>query len=38
LNHKFNIKKAGESPNDPDIHLDPFPLLNENGQVKVAVA
>jgi Fe-S cluster biogenesis protein NfuA/nitrite reductase/ring-hydroxylating ferredoxin subunit len=37
LNHKFNVKEAGKSPNDPDIHLSPFPLLEENGQIKVAV-
>jgi Fe-S cluster biogenesis protein NfuA/nitrite reductase/ring-hydroxylating ferredoxin subunit len=37
LNHRFNVKEAGKSPNDPNIHLDPFPLLEENGQVKVAV-
>jgi Fe-S cluster biogenesis protein NfuA/nitrite reductase/ring-hydroxylating ferredoxin subunit len=37
LNHKFNVKEAGKSPNDPDIHLSPFPLLEENRQIKVAV-
>jgi Fe-S cluster biogenesis protein NfuA/nitrite reductase/ring-hydroxylating ferredoxin subunit len=37
LNHRFNVKEAGKSPNDPAIHLDPFPLLQENGQVKIAL-
>lgn len=37
LGHDFDIKKAGKCPDDPDIHLKPFPLLQENGTVKMSV-
>ena len=37
LGHDFDVKKAGKCPDDPDIHLKPFPLLEENGTVKMSV-
>jgi Fe-S cluster biogenesis protein NfuA/nitrite reductase/ring-hydroxylating ferredoxin subunit len=37
LGHRFNVQQAGVCPDDPSLHLDPFPLLVENGVVKVAV-
>lgn len=37
LGHDFEVQKAGRCPDDPDIHLKPFPLLEENGKVKIAV-
>ncbi len=38
LGHKYEIQQAGKCTDDPEIHLDPFPLLEENGIVKVAVS
>ena len=37
LGHDFDVQKAGKCPDDPDIHLQPFPLIEENGKIKVAV-
>ncbi len=37
LGHRYDIKHAGVCVDDKDIHLDPFPLLKENGAVKVSV-
>lgn len=37
LGHDFEVQHAGKNPVDPKIHLDPFPLLEENGIIKVAV-
>ena len=37
LGHRFDIKKAGISPDDKGLHLDPLPLLTEDGVVKVAM-
>lgn len=38
LGHKYEIQQAGRCTDDPEIHLDPFPLLEETGIVKVAVS
>ncbi len=38
LGHHFDVHLAGESPNDPTLHLDPLPLLERDGVVKVALA
>jgi Fe-S cluster biogenesis protein NfuA/nitrite reductase/ring-hydroxylating ferredoxin subunit len=35
--HRFDARHAGNCPDDPAIHLDPFPLLALNGIVKIAV-
>lgn len=37
LGHHYDIKEAGKCTDDPDLQLDPFPLLEENGEVKIAV-
>ncbi len=37
LGHRYEIKLAGKCTDDPDIHLDPFPLLEEDGLIKIAV-
>jgi Fe-S cluster biogenesis protein NfuA/nitrite reductase/ring-hydroxylating ferredoxin subunit len=39
LGHRFSVKRAGASPDQSELHLDPLPLLtHENGSVKVAIA
>jgi Fe-S cluster biogenesis protein NfuA len=35
--HRFDVQRAGFCPDDPEIHLEPFPLLAVNGSVKIAV-
>ncbi len=37
LGHKYDAQLAGICTDDPDLHLDPFPLLEEGGIVKVAI-
>ena len=37
LGHRYDIRRAGVCVDDPDIHLDPFPLLEDNGVVKISV-
>ncbi|MGI8952073.1 MAG: NifU family protein [Chitinophagaceae bacterium] len=37
LGHRYDVQLAGKCTDDPDIHLDPFPLLEDNGIVKIAV-
>ena len=37
LGHSYNIVQAGKCTLDENLHLDPFPLLQENGSVKIAV-
>ena len=34
LGHRYDVQHAGKCTDDPDIHLDPFPLLEENGIYK----
>ncbi len=36
--HRFSIPEAGRSPDDPALHIDPMPLIEESGIVKVALA
>lgn len=36
--HRFSVPDAGRSPDEPALHLDPFPLIEENGAIKVALA
>lgn len=36
LGHRYDVQHAGMCTDDPEIHLDPFPLLNENGIIKIA--
>ena len=38
LGHRFDVRRAGECPADPTLHLDPLPLLERDGAVKVALA
>jgi len=38
LGHRFDVKLAGASPDDSSLHLDPLPLLTQDGVVKVALA
>jgi len=35
--HRYDLLHAGRSPEISSAHLDPFPLLTEDGTVKVAV-
>lgn len=37
MGHRYDVQLAGKCTDDPEIHLDPFPLLEENGVVKVSV-
>ncbi|MGZ4049012.1 MAG: NifU family protein [Bacteroidia bacterium] len=37
LGHRYDIQHAGICTDDEDIHLDPFPLLEEDGIVKLAL-
>jgi Fe-S cluster biogenesis protein NfuA/nitrite reductase/ring-hydroxylating ferredoxin subunit len=34
---RFDVMRAGRGLDKPDLHLQPFPLLIENGQAKVAL-
>ena len=38
LGHPFDIRRAGASLSDPNLHLDPLPLLEQDGIIKVALA
>lgn len=35
--HSYDVMRAGRSLDAPHLHLEPFPLLQEHGQVKVAL-
>ncbi len=37
LGHSYDLRHAGICTDDADLYLDPFPLLEENGTVRVAV-
>ncbi len=37
LGHRYDVQHAGICTDDPDIHLNPFPLLVEDGMVKAAL-
>ncbi len=37
LGHRYDVRYAGRCPDNPDLQLDPFPLLIQDGLVKVAV-
>lgn len=37
LGHRYDVHLAGKCTDDPEIHLEPFPLLEVNGTVKVNV-
>jgi Fe-S cluster biogenesis protein NfuA/nitrite reductase/ring-hydroxylating ferredoxin subunit len=37
LGHRFDVQRAGICPDNPEIHLEPFPLLAANGMVKISV-
>ncbi len=36
--HGYEVQRAGQAVDDPKGHLDPFPLLVEEGAVKVALS
>jgi len=36
--HRFSVPDAGRSPDEASLHLDPFPLIDEHGAIKVALA
>ena len=38
LGHRFDVRRAGASPDNAALHLDPLPLLTQDGVVKVALA
>jgi Fe-S cluster biogenesis protein NfuA/nitrite reductase/ring-hydroxylating ferredoxin subunit len=38
LGHQYDVRQAGRCPDNPNVHLDPFPLLILDDVVKVAVA
>jgi Fe-S cluster biogenesis protein NfuA/nitrite reductase/ring-hydroxylating ferredoxin subunit len=35
--HHFNVQRAGLCPDNPEMHLEPFPLLAANGKVRISV-
>lgn len=37
LGHQFDVQRAGLCPDDPEIHLEPFPLLSAGGTVRISV-
>lgn len=37
MGHRYDVHFAGKCTDDPDIYLDPFPLLEEGSSVKIAV-
>lgn len=37
LGHRYDVQRAGICKDDPEIHLNPFPLLVEDRMVKVAL-
>lgn len=37
LGHRYDVQHAGKCTDDETIHLDPFPLVLENGLIKIAV-
>jgi Fe-S cluster biogenesis protein NfuA/nitrite reductase/ring-hydroxylating ferredoxin subunit len=37
LGHRYDVMRAGRCAEIPGVHLDPFPLLAQEGVVKVAV-
>ena len=37
LGHRYHVQHAGICTDDPDIHLNPFPLLVEDSMVKAAL-
>ena len=37
LGHRFDVQHAGICTDNSELHLEPFPLLEENGIVKLAV-
>ncbi len=37
LGHQYDVQRAGSGVDNAALHLDPFPLLVENGAVKVSV-
>jgi Thioredoxin-like proteins and domains len=37
LGHRYDVQQAGKCTDDENIHLDPFPLIQEEGVIKVAV-
>ncbi|MEP6616307.1 MAG: NifU family protein [Ginsengibacter sp.] len=38
MGHRYDLRQAGKCTDDEAIHLEPFPLIQEHGVVKVAVA
>jgi nitrite reductase/ring-hydroxylating ferredoxin subunit len=34
--HHYDVRRAGRCEESPDLHLEPIPLLVQNGSVKVA--
>ena len=37
LGHRYDLQHAGICVDDKHIHLDPFPLVQDNGTVKIAI-
>ncbi len=37
LGHRYDVQHAGQCTDDPDIHLDPFPLREDGGVIKISV-
>jgi Fe-S cluster biogenesis protein NfuA/nitrite reductase/ring-hydroxylating ferredoxin subunit len=38
LGHRYDVKRAGSSPDSATLHLDPLPLLAQEGGIKVALS
>lgn len=37
LGHRYDIRRAGADLDEPKRHLEPLPLLQKDGEVKVAL-
>jgi Fe-S cluster biogenesis protein NfuA/nitrite reductase/ring-hydroxylating ferredoxin subunit len=37
LGHRYDVRRAGLSLDQKDLHLDPVPLLEQNGQIRIAL-
>lgn len=35
--HNFDVRRAGRDLDEPELHLEPYPLLHEPGGIKVAL-
>jgi Fe-S cluster biogenesis protein NfuA/nitrite reductase/ring-hydroxylating ferredoxin subunit len=37
MGHRYDVQRAGICTDDPDLHLDPFPLIEDGGVIKISI-